>query len=420
LVEEFRQKYIVSEVFRDMDVLFIQHHLGPFIPKIRIMTDCGLETSNCWFVDIPYSTNDEVRRELLKIGCPSNQMVEPFNDPIEPYSRRQIERVEYILSNLSKNGNSKILVIDDGAYFARTLNYLLPRNKEMVLRFKERGTYLVEQTTRGHLYLESEEGRRMLNLLNIPAVSIARAKTKSNLESPFIGAAVSQRMMTALQKDRHLSDLGRVFVLGFGAVGKATTCELAKLNLDAPIDVYDVQWRTLEKDIKQIGANALKEFPKEGAYNVVLGCTGKAAVTNSKQLKILDANAALVSGSSAAVEFNREKFVDHAYRCENDEFFVIAPEETRRGGLHASIRLHAVDREFSFLNAGFPVNFDGSVECLPTLLIQPTHGMLLAAAYEALSRSPGFNRLSDKYDTWFFENGLKWIGYYGDETKATL
>ena len=45
LVEEFSQNYVPPDVFKGMNVLFIQHHLGPFIPKLQITTDWGLEPS---------------------------------------------------------------------------------------------------------------------------------------------------------------------------------------------------------------------------------------------------------------------------------------------------------------------------------------------------------------------------------------
>jgi hypothetical protein len=382
------------------------------------MCNCGLEISNCWFVDIPYSTNNRVRQELLHVGFPSDQMVEPFNDPIDPYAKRQIERVEYILSNLINRGRSKILVIDDGGYLIRTLNHILPRNKKMVWKFKERGTYLVEQTTRGHKYLNTKAAKETLKLLNIPAVSIARTFTKCELESPFIGASVSQKMIEALHRHGQIANLGKIFILGFGYVGQATAHELSKLDIDEPMDVYDVQCEKLERDITRIGANALKVFPKDKLYDTVIGCTGKAAVHTAEQLKILADDAVLVSGSSAAIEFNREKFVDLAYRSEKDNFFIIEPEKTRKQGLHTPVRMSLYNRKFSFLNAGFPINFDGSVECLPSLIIQPTHGMLVAAASETFKQKPGFSCLKNKYDKWFYEKGLKWIDKYANGASS--
>jgi hypothetical protein len=226
-------------------------------------------------------------------------------------------------------------------------------------------------------------------------------------------------MMRALRQSGHMSELGRVFLIGFGNIGKATAYELLKLNLDKPIDVYDKNWKIRENDIKKIGANMLKKFPKVGAYNTLLGCTGEAAIHDMKQLKILASNSVLVSGSSAAIEFNREKFIDHAYESDTDDFYVIEPEKTRTRGLHTSIRMHLNDTDFSFLNAGFPANFDGSIECVPALLIQPTHGMLLAAAYEALGQRPGLTQLNEKYDNWFFTHGLKWVKRYAESTECS-
>jgi len=182
--------------------------------------------------------------------------------------------------------------------------------------------------------------------------------------------------------------------------------------------VYDKKWKTLKEDIEKIGAHALKAFPKHGPYNIVLGCTGKAAVYKVKQLKILAKNAALVSGSSAAIEFNREKFIDLAYKSDKDDFFVVEPEKTRNAGIHAPIKVRLEDNEFSFLNAGFPANFDGRLECIPNLLIQPTHGMLLAAANEALyaRKPPGLHFLNQHDDNWFYGNGLVWVERYADQS----
>ena len=418
LVEKFCEDKKLSGVFTETDVLSIQHHLGPFIPRIRTMFNHGLTASNCWFVDIPYSTNNLVQEELKKLGCPESQMALPFNDPIAPYSRRQLERLEYLLRKLAAQSNRRLLVIDDGAYFIRALNHLLPRNEKLVKSLRKRGLTVVEQTTRGHRYLETKEGNDLLRALDIPVVSIARAHSKYDLESPFIGAAVSRGMIHALERNGRLSKgLGRVLVIGFGPVGKATVMALLKLELDAPIDVHDID-RSLEKEIKNVGAKPLKTFPKSGPYDTVFGCTGYASINTVKKLGILADEAVLVSGSSAAVEFNREKFIDQAYERDEDNFFVIEPEKTRSAGIHATINLKFGTKEFSFLNAGFPVNFDGSLECLPPLIIQITHGMLLAAAKESLSASSGLHHLNQSDDDWFYRNGLHWIDQYSKQQNS--
>jgi hypothetical protein len=415
LVEEFCKSKLAPEIFADMDVLFIQHHLGPLIPRIHAMFNHGLEASRCWFVDIPYSTNNCVREELKKMGCPENQMARPFNDPIAPYSMRQCERVEHMIKLLANHDSTRILVVDDGAYFIRALNHLLFRDKGLIMHFKKRDTYVVEQTTRGHRYLEKKDGEEMLTSLNMPVVSIARARTKYDLESPFIGAAVSRGMIHALKKSGRLANgLGRVLVIGFGAVGQATTRELSKLKLDKPIEVYDIK-KKLKKEIEKTGAHALKTFPKKGPYDTVFGCTGYASINTVRKLRILARNAVLVSGSSAAIEFNREKFIDRAYKRDKDNFSIIEPEKTRNAGIHATINMQLENNKFSFLNAGFPVNFDGRLECLPYLIIQITHGMLIAAAQETLGKQPGLHYLNHYDDDWFYKQGLQWIERYSKQ-----
>ena len=414
LVDEFCNKRLSGDIFADMDVVFIQHHLGPFVPRLRATLKRGLEPSRCWFVDIPYSTSGSVREALLGLGFSNKQISDPFNDPITPYSRSQLNRVAQVLKTLANQDNKKrLLVVDDGAYFIRTLNYLLPIDAGLVNSFRERGTYLVEQTTRGHRYLETEMGKDLLRALKIPVVSVARSHTKYSLESPFIGVAVSRGCVRALKQSGRLDKgLGRVLVIGFGPVGKSTTEQLSELEHEGPIEVYDKEWKTLQSEIQRNGKTiALQSFPDEGPYDSIFGCTGYASFPIEKA-EILSNDAVLVSGSSAAIEFNREKFIDLACESEYDDFFVIEPEKTRSRGIHATIKMQKRNKRFSFLNAGFPANFDGSLECLPALIIQITHGLLLAASQEALHSDPGFHRLNQYDDEWLCQRGMHWIEQY--------
>ena len=89
LIRKFREHYPEDHAFANVDVLFIQHHLGPLVPRVKAMIEEGLDPLRCWFIDIPYSTNVDVRSELRELGCPESQAAKLFNDPLLPYTCSQ-------------------------------------------------------------------------------------------------------------------------------------------------------------------------------------------------------------------------------------------------------------------------------------------------------------------------------------------
>ena len=99
-----------------------------------------------------------------------------------------------------------------------------------------------------------------------------------------------------------------------------------------------------------------------------------------------------------------------ADRNPDDQIEVLARERTREEGIHATIRIRDGERRLSFLNAGFPVNFDGRMECLPARVIQATHVLLYAAGLQALrARKPGLAAINRADDRWTFERALSYL-----------
>jgi S-adenosylhomocysteine hydrolase len=405
LLSQFRSQFPNKRIFSDTDVVFIQHHLGPLIPKVEAMVTDGLEKKCCWFVDIPYSTNERVRSELLDRNYLQDHMTIPFHDPIEDYDENMASRVIFLMMKLAKRDTSrKLLVIDDGAYFARFLRKVMLHYPELREVFCSAG--IVEQTTRGHRFLE-KYGQELVNFFDLRIVSIARCKTKIEFEAPFIGAAVARAIHNSL-KDKSLPDIRQIAVIGFGAVGEATLSQLTVKAPGAMIDIVEVDKGKRNK-INLLGSKCrgINELDLNKQYELVIGCTGYDSFRLGQRNLLAD-KALLVSGSSAAVEFNRAGFVELADRYPDDDLFIFEKEKTRKEGIHATITILQEGRKsFSFLNAGFPVNFDGRIECLPVRIIQATHTLLFAAAIQSLRQTKkGLCVINEKDDHWIYDNAL--------------
>jgi len=414
LLDSFRQAHSrKNDSFADLEVLLIQHNLGPFLLRLEALFEEGLRPERTWLVDIPYSTNERVRKEIPKrFGIPALQIAPPFRDPIAPYSTIQLRRIEDIVYYLANRvSHSRLLVVDDGAYFVRALKNIEDFEPGFTNAFRRR-TAIVEQTTRGHRYLEEKQYRRLVeDALEAPVVSIARCSTKVEFEAPFIGVAASRAVVNVFDREGiEINNLGRTAIIGFGPVGQAVFQALKDFDHAGPIQVVDTD-ETKHQRIAELGGEPHISLPKEKNFDLVVGCTGYASF-GLKDWGCLSSYAYLVSTSSAAVEFNRKQFVDLAELYPDDEIEIVNKQEARKGGIRATLKIRDAQRQrqVAFIHASFPVNFDGRMECLPTRIIQATHTLLYAAGYQALrANRPGMKWLDPEIDSEIKSKALEYI-----------
>ncbi|MFC1825735.1 hypothetical protein ACFL9T_23760, partial [Thermodesulfobacteriota bacterium] len=262
-----------------------------------------------------------------------------------------------------------------------------------------RGARIVEQTTRGHRFLESAEGQDTLKSLNMSALSIARSETKIEFEAPFIGVAIADSLVGELES-RGL-ELQQALVLGFGSVGSATAFALRSKYHDLRIDVLEVDRSKLEQAHK-MGFGIHQSLPTADSgyvYDLIVGCTGHRTFKPSNRGLLAD-KALLASGSSAAVEFDRRNFVDQADAREDDDFRVLTSRQDPLS-LHTDIKFEhdSKSHTFTIVNAGFPVNFQGTIAVIPTELIEPTHCLMYAATVEVMNTDRvGLTGLAQEWD----------------------
>ncbi|MCZ6603113.1 MAG: hypothetical protein O6952_08905, partial [Planctomycetota bacterium] len=351
MLDKLRLRSTESKDFKGVDVLFIQHFLGSFIPRLSAMRANGLDPDRSWFIDIPYSTN-RVVLQWIRNFAPEGHVPEVFDDPLAPYSDRQLERVIDMLRRIANRKDPRpLLVVDDGAYFVRALKHLRPLEPEFVEMFREAS--VVEQTTRGLRYL-MDCGAQLINDLRLTVVSIARCRTKRLFEAPFIGAVVSRSILRTVEAaGGDWSRIKRVAILGFGPVGRATMNALRE-RIKFAIDVVEPD-EAKHAEIEKLGGTPMLDLPealpKDRMYDLVVGCTGYNSF-KLHQRSLLAKEAFLASGSSAALEFNRAGFVELASSEEEKGIKVLDREETIAQGIHAPIRMEIENHgRFVFLNA---------------------------------------------------------------------
>ena len=84
-----------------------------------------------------------------------------------------------------------------------------------------------------------------------------------------------------------------------------------------------------------------------------------------------------------------------------DDDIWIERDGLEESAVHSNLRFHFVDREATFVNGGFPVNFDGRVNCVPAHYIQPTPTMMCAAAIQAVQTTQkGLVELDEGFSRW--------------------
>lgn len=389
-------------------LLFIQHQLGHFPPRVSAGTEDGLSKDRTWFLDIPYSTNSVVY-DWIATRFGADHLPDRMTDSLAPYKSTQAARLRDILVRIADASvPGPLLVVDDGAYFVRHLSRMLKSDPDQAETY--RGSMVVEQTTRGHRALEAAENDGVLSTLEIRAVSVACSRTKKIVEAPFIGASIARRLFHVL-RERSVN-ASRVLVVGFGSIGSA--CALALRDRWAPAPRIDV----VEKDraklpmIRAAGFRPLETVPGPAhvKYDLVVGCTGGTSFKPADR-QILDDQAVLASGSSASVEFDRENWVDEADRDGRDAFELVGDREEMRKCIHSALKFRFEgNQELTLLSGGFPVNFDGKLTQLPTAAIEPTHCLMYAAVREVLSMPyPGVSPLSDEADWWLLHEAVKGV-----------
>ena len=388
LLDEWLAHAAPSRPLAGVTLLLIQHQLGNHVPQARALLELGVAPRDLHWIDIPYTATPAVRDHLIRLGIPRENFVVGDYGLLDAYATHQRKKVQSVYRRLLEQPPRRLVVLDDGSYFL-----------EAMASFKARlpSVAIVEQTTRGLIKIEDDAALE-LESRRVPIINVARSDPKMRLEPPFIGYAVCDALRRRIGSRLVPRPNDRALVVGFGAIGRQVAAFLAAtLGFAARrVHVHDV-------DEKRQAAAAVLGHPPwdrrdfEQRFRLVVGCSGRASFRVGDHVYLED-GALLASASSGSVELSREEFIELAQADPDDDIHVVGSGGSAvHGDLHFTFR----DRTATFVNAGFPVNFDGRVNCVPSHYIQPTPTMMCAAALQAAGATvPGVQSLEAKFGGW--------------------
>lgn len=370
--------------------LMMQHQLGNHVPQTNALIALGIAPADIHWIDIPYTATPKVRDALHTLGIPErNMQVNEFKllDDYAPFQRLRVQR---FLRELFADPPERLLVLDDGSYMIEALACLKQRLPRIMI---------VEQTTRGLIKIE-ESAALELCAADFPIVNVARSHPKMTLEPPFIGAAVCDALRRRLGTAVHVTQKDRCLVLGFGAIGTQVAGFLHGVLGFARdhIHVYDTD-ATRMQAAADAGYVPWNRLERRFRFGIVIGCSGRASFRLGDYV-LLEDGAFLASATSGTVELSREEFIELADASPYDDIS-IDRDGLDESDLHSNLRFTFIDRSATFVNGGFPVNFDGRVNCVPAHYIQPTPTMMCAAAVQAAqTRQKGLIDLDTSFCRW--------------------
>ena len=404
LLDTWVGEYRGPEVLKGVTVLFIQHQLGNHFPQAKALLDLGLDRTRLIWIDVPYTATPEVRQVLIaELGIPAaNFHIHDFR-VLENYPPYQIRRVQQILAQMLAEPPERLVVLDDGAYFLEAAACFAKQLPAVAI---------VEQTTRGLIKIEESAALQCYSS-RVPIVNVARSTPKRTLEPPFIGRAVCESLRKHLAQLPANSGSLRCLVLGYGAIGR----QIAEF-LPQAIGIARSRVHVHDSDAARQNAAVGAHFSRwcrgdfKQRFHVVIGCSGRQSFTLGDRAYLED-GALLASASSGTVELSRQDFVELAAASDFDDISVCR-EGLDEQDVHSNLHMKLVDRTATFLNGGFPINFDGRVNCIPARYIQPTPTMMVAATIQAVKaiddRQCGIVELDPTFCTWVDEAFRKELG----------
>ncbi|MBU1540650.1 MAG: hypothetical protein KKC29_08950 [Alphaproteobacteria bacterium] len=353
----------ISADYRDLSewsCVYVQHILHSNRACVEFLARRGIVQGEINIFGKGYSTShesaDALRADGYKLWEPDElySYDAPFDDQI-------IGAVADTLELLSMR-RRKLLLIDEGGIGIRAL---ASSGAEFDV------LSAVELTSRGAQYYP-------LISDTVPIVDVARSDLKKVEEAPHIARSMVAHVLGGGRRRAKIPHDAKFGLIGAGAIGQYLVSYLAEQGIP-------VAWH----DHRIPGST----FPSSQALidncDVILSSTGEGIGLAGKVSEIRGAKIFGNCGSSD-VEFQLHVLKRYTLDTAGCCFHVEIPARPWAG----EVRFTSPTADLTFLNGGFPVNFDGTPDPISPRYIQLTRAGLMAGAVQAsCSSRPGVHAL---------------------------
>ena len=352
-LERLKSSGIPKRLLARTGLVAVQHLLETTGSLFEALIDAGLPAHQIHVLGKAYSTNDRVARKLSELGIRVHETQQPF--PWGGYDEHLRLAATAMWQSVADwacpPDIDRLVVLDDGGHATTTV----PR--ELAGRLPIAG---VEQTMSG---LHGTDDTS----LPIPVVAVASSAAKTIIEPLMIREAVFRRV-AGLAGPLAKRSMG---VIGAGNIGQAIVRGI--LENAQQVSVYDPEASRLPHDPRVRVCTTAGELLSR--CEVLWGCSGADFFDGLELHQVAGATRTLISCSSSDREF-RTLLHQLNDRAALDGVSRFADLDIACDGVRLDIR-----------RGGFPINFDGSPESVPSSDIQMTRGLLFAGVMQACAYS---------------------------------
>lgn len=274
-----------QDIFNNFIIVFVLHFLNDLPPFIENFHKLGMLYEDMYFLvkTYNYPGKNKLVGHIQKLG---GHVYLPDN-PLETAFYLNVNEILTIAIKKAESNKKKIMIIEDGGYFAPTFHK--PEFVNSILACSG----AVEQTTKGHRRDE------LIKNTQFPIISIARSNLKRIIEAPEVASKLVDNIIFIL--NNHIKRppfKTNALVLGAGTIGKNLAKELVNKKIN--VSIYDIDYfKRIECEIDKY--NVLQNMDNLSDFHIIIGTSGETSLKDFYNLKH---NVILVSGSSERVEFD--------------------------------------------------------------------------------------------------------------------